>query len=342
MVAPTRRPMNPYAGPRVGAGAGSGARPVSASQIYRRPTMVTILAVLNIIGAVFILLVVAGLTFMVMTQPEMPSPGLIQVVAVVYAALGLIGLACGIGLWNLKGYGRTLQIVSSVIGLVGFPIGTLISVLILVYMFKPGAKVLFSETPVSRLSASDIEEVRKLHQSSGALVAVVAVVVLLAVVAFIGIIAAIAIPSLLRARVSANEAAAIGDIRSVISAEAAYSSANGGHFDRPGCLVRPQGCIPGYPDAAPVFLGQEDPPTKLGYQREFVPGPATDNNYVALGNISPSSVESFAYIAYPASPGVTGVRSFCGDYSGRMCVYPDGSRPPADNGQCALDCTPLQ
>ena len=42
---------------------------------------------------------------------------------------------------------------------------------------------------------------------------------LLIVVAIIGIIAAIAIPSLLRARVSANEAQAIGDTRSVISAE---------------------------------------------------------------------------------------------------------------------------
>ena len=45
---------------------------------------------------------------------------------------------------------------------------------------------------------------------------------LLIVVAIIGIIAAIAIPSLLRARMSANEAGMIGDIRTVISAEAAY------------------------------------------------------------------------------------------------------------------------
>ena len=51
---------------------------------------------------------------------------------------------------------------------------------------------------------------------------------LLIVVAIIGIIAAIAIPSLLRARVSANESATIGDIRTVISAQAAYQSANGG------------------------------------------------------------------------------------------------------------------
>ena len=41
---------------------------------------------------------------------------------------------------------------------------------------------------------------------------------LLIVVAIIGIIAAIAIPSLLRARISANESATIGDIPTVISA----------------------------------------------------------------------------------------------------------------------------
>ena len=43
---------------------------------------------------------------------------------------------------------------------------------------------------------------------------------LLIVVAIIGIIAAIAIPGLLRARMSGNEASAIGTVRTVSSAEA--------------------------------------------------------------------------------------------------------------------------
>ena len=38
----------------------------------------------------------------------------------------------------------------------------------------------------------------------------------------IGIVAAIAIPSMLRARVSANESAAIADVRAVIRAEVSY------------------------------------------------------------------------------------------------------------------------
>ena len=43
---------------------------------------------------------------------------------------------------------------------------------------------------------------------------------LLIVVAIIGIIAAIAIPGLLRARMSGNEASAIGSLRAISSAEA--------------------------------------------------------------------------------------------------------------------------
>ena len=51
---------------------------------------------------------------------------------------------------------------------------------------------------------------------------------LLIVVAIIGIIAAIAVPGLLRARMSGNESSAIGSLRAINSAEAAYSSATGG------------------------------------------------------------------------------------------------------------------
>ena len=47
---------------------------------------------------------------------------------------------------------------------------------------------------------------------------------LLIVVAIIGIIAAIAIPGLLRARMSGNEASAIGSMRAISSGQAVYSS----------------------------------------------------------------------------------------------------------------------
>ena len=53
---------------------------------------------------------------------------------------------------------------------------------------------------------------------------------LLIVVAIIGIIAAIAVPGLLRARMSGNESSAIGSMRAINSAQAAFSSANSGGY----------------------------------------------------------------------------------------------------------------
>ena len=72
---------------------------------------------------------------------------------------------------------------------------------------------------------------------------------LLIVVAIIGIIAAIAIPSLLRARVSANEAATNGDVRTVSSAAATYEGAGRGNGYPPvfTCLSTPASgatCLP--------------------------------------------------------------------------------------------------
>jgi type IV pilus assembly protein PilA len=136
---------------------------------------------------------------------------------------------------------------------------------------------------------------------------------LLIVVAIIGIIAAIAIPSLLRARVSANESATQGDIRTVISANAAYegSSRGNGYASAPTCLSTPSvaTCIPGYSATAPTFLDSnlaQVVVTKSGYIRTYQPaGPA-----VGVG------AASYCYNAQPTVLNRTGTRSFGGDFSG--------------------------
>ena len=150
---------------------------------------------------------------------------------------------------------------------------------------------------------------------------------LLIVVAIIGIIAAIAIPSLLRARVSANESATIGDIRTVISGQAAYQSANGGWYESGfTCLNNPfAGCIPNYPSNSPTFLDSQlaSMQSKSGYDRTFLGGqpPTTVNPNIS----SPTSTTSYVYWATPTSPGQTGVRGFAGDSSGILCFSTDGS-----------------
>jgi prepilin-type N-terminal cleavage/methylation domain-containing protein len=156
---------------------------------------------------------------------------------------------------------------------------------------------------------------------------------LLIVVAIIGIIAAIAIPSLLRARVSANESATIGDIRSLISAESAYQSANGGFYGAVTCLSAPTGCINAYPANGPTFL---DPTlsvttsTKSGYVRGFADG----QTVVAGGAVGSNSISDFTYTATPLTVGQTGVRGFGGDASGRVCFTSAGTAPTMGTSTC--------
>ena len=156
---------------------------------------------------------------------------------------------------------------------------------------------------------------------------------------FIGIIAAIAIPSLLRARVSANEAAAIGDIRTVIMAEGAYQSANGGYYDRLECLAQPATCIPAY--AGPSMLSAEiaRAATKNGYRRSFHAGAPASPRPPA---VSPTSMMSYAYATVPDKKGTTGVRAFCGDHTGVVCYKLDGVLPEALPGACPAECAPFR
>ncbi len=155
---------------------------------------------------------------------------------------------------------------------------------------------------------------------------------LLIVVAIIGIIAAIAIPSLLRARVSANEAQAIGDTRSVISAEMTYASANCGFFAPLENLCRNGGnCggvigIPGYPTNAPEFLGgdlgQTTPYPKSGYERSWEDTSAPSS--VDTTRCDVSSVNDYCYHSVPLSA-LTGVRGFAGSASGAIYMVQDGT-----------------
>ena len=159
---------------------------------------------------------------------------------------------------------------------------------------------------------------------------------LLIVVAIIGIIAAVAIPSLLRARVSSNEAATVGDIRSVISAEAAYHSANGGFYGTLDCLLVPSGagCIPAYSTGAPTFIDSQmasfDP--KSGYDRSFFTLPV------------PGGLGCYVYQTTPSQQDKTGIRGFSGDCSGVICYTPDGTPVPLDGsgGAMAPACLALR
>ena len=77
---------------------------------------------------------------------------------------------------------------------------------------------------------------------------------LLIVVAIILIIAAIAIPNLLRARIAANEASAVGSVRTINTAQVTYSTTYGTGFTSLAQLGGAAGCV-----AAPATACLIDP-----------------------------------------------------------------------------------
>jgi type II secretory pathway pseudopilin PulG len=153
----------------------------------------------------------------------------------------------------------------------------------------------------------------------------------------IGIIAAIAVPSLLRARVSANEASALGDIRSMVTAEMSYAASNGGNYDTPECLAAPGSCIPGYTGPA-VIDPSSTVSLKNGYRRTFHPGATAPSD----AKISPSSMMTFTITAVPVTPMRTGIRGFCADQTGVICYTMDGSDAALPTGGCAPSCSIVQ
>lgn len=130
---------------------------------------------------------------------------------------------------------------------------------------------------------------------------------LMIVVAIIAIIAAIAIPSLMRSRISANEAAAIGAMRTISSAQSSFQSsvaldADADGVGEYGTLAQLSATNPPYIDTA---LGTG---TKGGYT--FVTGALTETTYTVNAD--------------PITANTTGIRTFFLDQSGVIRQNPAG------------------
>jgi prepilin-type N-terminal cleavage/methylation domain-containing protein len=146
---------------------------------------------------------------------------------------------------------------------------------------------------------------------------------LLIVVAIIGIIAAIAVPGLLRARMSGNEASAIGSIRTIASAEATYASACGGGGYAVSMADLAKAPTAGGPAFVPADLGAaiNVANTKSGYFFTVANGPMGTVVLAAASTCNAaaaaSSTQFFATSA-PGTAGTTGTRFFATDHSGMI------------------------
>jgi type IV pilus assembly protein PilA len=141
---------------------------------------------------------------------------------------------------------------------------------------------------------------------------------LLVVVAIIGIIAAIAIPSLLRARMSGYEASAIGSLRAINSGQAAFSTscAQGGYAVTLDALVTPP------PGSASGFVSPDlstNGVTKSGYVVTLAAdaSPAV----TTMPSVTPCNLTAAPSTSYFASADpVTGTRYFATDTRGTIFV----------------------
>lgn len=135
---------------------------------------------------------------------------------------------------------------------------------------------------------------------------------LLIVVAIILIIAAIAIPNLLRSRIAANEASAVGSIRTINTAEITYANTYN-TVGYSGNLAALGGAAPCSPAVANACLIDQDlaDGNKSGYNFAVTPvgaAPATD--YLVTG--------------VPATPGTSGVAGYCSSSAGAIHKDPAG------------------
>jgi prepilin-type N-terminal cleavage/methylation domain-containing protein len=153
---------------------------------------------------------------------------------------------------------------------------------------------------------------------------------LLIVVAIILIIAAIAIPNLLRAKISANEASAVGSMRSIVTAEVGYNAAGWANGTTPigfsaalSNLGGTGGCNPPT-STSTCFIDNvlanatTQATAKSGYYFTYAPTGGGPNT-------------GFNLNGQPATPGQTGSRYFFTDQSGVIRFNPSASATSTDN-----------
>jgi type IV pilus assembly protein PilA len=140
----------------------------------------------------------------------------------------------------------------------------------------------------------------------------------LAAIPLILILAAIAIPSLLNARIAANEASAVSSVRTLIAAEAGYASSH------------PQA---GYTCTLADLSADNLIDTKLASGQK--------NGYVFELHGFSASADSVANVkyrvsAYPLASNTSGRRTFCADESGAVKAIQKGSQQDCMESSTAL------
>jgi len=163
---------------------------------------------------------------------------------------------------------------------------------------------------------------------------------LLIVVAIILIIAAISVPNLLRSRMAANEASAVGSIRTINTAVTEYSFTYGVGY--PANLAQLGGAGTVFTcNGAGLIDSVLGAGIKSGYAIAIIPGiqptPATSVPSGCTAGFS----DGYVVTAVPVSVGTSGQRAFCSDASGVIRSNSTGTLSYT-SPNCSATQTPLQ
>jgi prepilin-type N-terminal cleavage/methylation domain-containing protein len=162
---------------------------------------------------------------------------------------------------------------------------------------------------------------------------------LLIVVAILGVVAAIAVPGLLRARMSGNEASAVGSLKAVTGAQAAFAAACGFGYYAPSLSRLATPPTVGGGDS---FIGADlatDPSSKSGYIITLTPGAAVPASPASCnGAAAGSLVGTYFASAEPTTGG--GARFFATNQGGT--IFQSTASIPVTQHGAPPGATPIQ
>jgi len=164
---------------------------------------------------------------------------------------------------------------------------------------------------------------------------------LLIVVAIILIIAAIAIPNLLRSRMAANEASAVGSVRTINTAAITFNSTYGDGFPPSLAAIGTTGTAAVSCSNAELLDSVLTGGSKSGYTFTLGPGVTAVTAANTPAGCAAGWVDGYTITAVPATVGTTGQRAFCSDATGVIRYNATGAATVVAP-YCGTAMTPLQ
>lgn len=348
---------------------------------FKVPPLLAALAVVQIVGGavgIYLFVVFPAIRWLAgggLVPVNVPA-ALAKVLIIVGSAFSVLQLVCAVGLLRFRPWGRGVQLVLAWIGLLAFPFGTVVSALLLIYLHKPGIVALYSGKTRAGMNAGELAEVAAVTRGSSAATAGLVAAAFVAVgAAVVLLVAALTVaqfvpteapgaessatsepldppragasegvePEGRSAWMRSNAASAVGTLRSINLAQAAYAARCGGGAFAVTLedLAKPLG------GGGPGFVSGDlhtNGVTKQGYRfaiaRDGAAGvPRTRPASGTCNGSANAPASSYFVSAEPEEPGNTGTMYFATDARG--IIY-RSDRPIANPIRASASVVPMQ